>query len=180
MEGDRERCLQAGMDDYLSKPFTQDQLVELLERWLPLEATIEFSAPEPKKDPFANESSSIVTKAQLDPGAIKRLERRQEEGQAGLVLKTIKLYLEKTPDLLDRMREAAVLEELNELGERALRMAKVSGRVGAVDLAALCEEVARSCADGNFGAVSTTLDILEYEYLGVRAALKDMLQRRAA
>jgi len=34
MEGDRERCLQAGMDDYLSKPFGRDQLAECLGRWL--------------------------------------------------------------------------------------------------------------------------------------------------
>ncbi len=33
MKGDREQCLAAGMDDYLSKPFTQDQLGEVLERW---------------------------------------------------------------------------------------------------------------------------------------------------
>jgi signal transduction histidine kinase/ActR/RegA family two-component response regulator len=34
MEGDRERCIAAGMDDYLSKPFNRDQLLGTLERWL--------------------------------------------------------------------------------------------------------------------------------------------------
>ncbi|MEM6673052.1 MAG: ATP-binding protein [Planctomycetota bacterium] len=34
MEGDRERCLAAGMDDYIAKPLRSDQLVEVLERWL--------------------------------------------------------------------------------------------------------------------------------------------------
>jgi CheY-like chemotaxis protein len=33
--GDRERCLQAGMDDYVSKPFRQDELRRVIERWLP-------------------------------------------------------------------------------------------------------------------------------------------------
>ena len=37
MSGDRERFLAAGMDDYLSKPFTGDALRRLLERWLPPE-----------------------------------------------------------------------------------------------------------------------------------------------
>ena len=34
MAGDRERCLAAGMDDYLAKPFTQEQLRAMLARWL--------------------------------------------------------------------------------------------------------------------------------------------------
>lgn len=34
MEGDREQCLEAGMDDYLSKPFTRNQLMDVLQRWL--------------------------------------------------------------------------------------------------------------------------------------------------
>jgi CheY-like chemotaxis protein len=34
MDGDRDRCLAAGMDDYLAKPFTQDQLSEVLRRWM--------------------------------------------------------------------------------------------------------------------------------------------------
>jgi len=35
MKGDQERCLDAGMNDYLSKPFKQKQLLDILHRWLP-------------------------------------------------------------------------------------------------------------------------------------------------
>ena len=35
IKGDRERCLAAGMDDYLAKPFTRDQLMGILTRWGP-------------------------------------------------------------------------------------------------------------------------------------------------
>ncbi len=34
MDGDRERCLAAGMDDYISKPFGKAQLLAVLERWV--------------------------------------------------------------------------------------------------------------------------------------------------
>jgi CheY-like chemotaxis protein len=33
MQGEREHCIQAGMDDYLAKPFKRDQLQEVIARW---------------------------------------------------------------------------------------------------------------------------------------------------
>ena len=38
MTGDRERCIEAGMDDYISKPFTRESLSAVLERWRPKSA----------------------------------------------------------------------------------------------------------------------------------------------
>ena len=39
MKGDREKCLAAGMDDYIAKPFQPDTLAAVLERWLPRKAS---------------------------------------------------------------------------------------------------------------------------------------------
>lgn len=35
MDGDKGKCLQAGMDDYMSKPFTAEQFKDMLNRWIP-------------------------------------------------------------------------------------------------------------------------------------------------
>jgi CheY-like chemotaxis protein len=45
MQGDRERCLAAGMDDHLGKPFTADALRAMLDKWLPATAAV---APAPR------------------------------------------------------------------------------------------------------------------------------------
>ena len=40
IKGDRERCLDAGMDDYVSKPFSRQQLLEVVKRWVPAAAGV--------------------------------------------------------------------------------------------------------------------------------------------
>jgi CheY-like chemotaxis protein/HPt (histidine-containing phosphotransfer) domain-containing protein len=57
MRGDRERCLAAGMDDYIPKPFTPEQLETVLARWIPAAAAHRNAAPAP---PMARPSSDPV------------------------------------------------------------------------------------------------------------------------
>lgn len=53
LEGDSDRCLAGGMDDYLSKPFGLADLRAVLERWLPRRAAVERSSSVRESRPSA-------------------------------------------------------------------------------------------------------------------------------
>ena len=81
MRGDREDCLASGMDDYLSKPFGQAQLLEVLKRWLPADA---WSVEQPDFEPVTTEASEPSTdRADTGPRATERL---PEEPEAARIL----------------------------------------------------------------------------------------------
>ncbi|MFZ1988925.1 MAG: PAS domain S-box protein [Alphaproteobacteria bacterium] len=51
MTGDREKCLRAGMDDYLNKPLKADQITEMLRKWVPKDSAPRMAAESPVLDP---------------------------------------------------------------------------------------------------------------------------------
>jgi two-component system sensor histidine kinase/response regulator len=67
MAGDRERCLAAGMDDYVAKPILPSALAECLQRWIPRYASGEDGTPPP--------GGRAPGAARGDPGALAALER---------------------------------------------------------------------------------------------------------
>ena len=93
MTGDRERCLAAGMDDYLSKPLRSDELDAVLERWLD---TIPASdaAPAASADPF----EALVDEARM---------RLFRVDYPEIVDELIELFVQSTPPLLGELREGA-------------------------------------------------------------------------
>ena len=58
MEGDRARCLAAGMDDYLAKPFTMAQLSEMLTQWLRVQTAAQSTEPAPSPAAGPNHTPS--------------------------------------------------------------------------------------------------------------------------
>ncbi|MGE0679975.1 MAG: response regulator [Candidatus Binatia bacterium] len=92
MNGDRERCLAAGMDAYLSKPFQAQQLCQVIESLV--------SSPLPSTQTEANHAGA--PEAVFDQWAV--LER--VEGDVELLREVVGLFFEEAPELLSAIREA--------------------------------------------------------------------------
>jgi PAS domain S-box-containing protein len=135
MQGDRERCLAAGMDDYLSKPIQPGQLRAVLQRWSgPM-----GRPPEPTP---------------VDPGVLQAFRQLQEPGALDVLTEFIDLFLSDLEIRRGQILHAVRARDAE--GVRAASHALKSGAayIGARELARICQEVESAARAGNIEAAA--------------------------
>ena len=139
--GDRERCLAAGMDDYLAKPFTVEQLHEVMVRWL-------GPAAEPPGPPEAETEAKIEAEPPASPKPtvidmkyIDGISALQKPGSPNLLVKVIDKYLTVFPSQSEALATAIRMQDTATMRLAAHSLKSSSAMVGATELAELCRDV---------------------------------------
>jgi len=157
MAEDRDRCLGAGMDDYLAKPFEQVQLRTMLRQWIrPVQA-----------------GGGAGTAAPLDGRALDQLRALQRAGAPSVLARVIGLYDTEAPAVLEAMRRAAAAGDADGLRRAAHKLKSTSATLGATRLTELCR--ALEAAARLDGETASRLEAIETEYDRVRPALRAVL-----
>lgn len=180
MEGDRQQCLAAGMDDYLSKPFTQEQLLTILHRWSPLS-----SVPLARRKPPTSElpkPAPIQPEppiAMLDPKPLANIRALQRPGKPDLVRTVLEQYLTTTPPLLQELQSAIAQNDAAAVQRSAHSLKSSSATIGAVLIASLSKELEILGKTQDLATAATVISRIEAAYAEVQKALADRLQTRS-
>jgi two-component system sensor histidine kinase/response regulator len=174
MDGDRERCLAAGMDDYLSKPLAQAELVSVLAKWLP-GGDDKGIAPEVTTRSKSSEPAEVTPAPDHNPINSRALDNiRNLHGGEAILAKVIDLYLDDSPMILDELRDCVARGLPDEMRKAAHKFKSSSANLGADRLAELCKRLEMLGRSDSTAGASALLDELEQEYGSARAALKEM------
>jgi len=170
LEGDRERCLDAGMDDFLAKPFNRGDLRRCMARWLGNDPRT--SAPPPS--PAAAGEGARDEPAAVDPQVLGDLGRIGGSADPAQLGRWVDLYLSESDKFIGIIERALQAGDVDALRRAAHSLKSSSGMVGALVLAQLSgkiEELARAAdAEGArpYGGQ------LRGEFARVREALRRM------
>ena len=157
MQGDRERCLAAGMDDYLSKPLRGQALYETLGRWTRGSAPTVPTAPvSPLRDEPAR--SGYL----LDETVIADLQTLGDE----VLPELLSLYLRQVPEEIAELKKAVARRDAAAVADLTHKLKGSSRSVGAARLSAVAEELTACATDDGVGNAKALLHELE-------TALKD-------
>ncbi|MCX7067595.1 MAG: response regulator [Methylococcales bacterium] len=171
LAGDKAKCLNAGMDEWVTKPFTRKDLNEVLQKWLP-EQLIITDTTETNKEQVLKDSPSIDTnflQQNFDFSNPDDLEFLASLQQA---------FQESTDSTLSELQHSIENHDAEQIRQLAHNLKSISGNVGAMQLSALCKTMEQAGKNQHTKIVRELLRDMKTEYAKALSELKQILSHR--
>jgi signal transduction histidine kinase/DNA-binding NarL/FixJ family response regulator/HPt (histidine-containing phosphotransfer) domain-containing protein len=175
MAGDREKCLAAGMDDYLAKPVSIHQLKRCIGRWLPSSLGPDTAAAAPIEGlPATANTAPSEQVPVLDGKVLVELRDIMQDDYLGL----LKTFLRNAPELLEEARQAAAAGSADALVIPLHSLKSSSANVGAMALSRLARDGEKLARDGDVARAMQSLEQVEKGFAAAQRALREHISEQ--
>ena len=180
LTGDSERCLAAGMDDFVSKPFGVAKLRAALERWTRIGAANGGDAA-PRRPAVSTLTDAPETLRQasspLDASALAQIRALRRPGRPNLLLRLLREYLNATPSKLEELERAIGAGDHAAASSVAHGLKSISGTLGALGLSRTLARIEEAARQKQLLAMRAELGSLRHDCGAARRAFEQLLEQ---
>lgn len=170
MPGDKERCLAAGMDDYLPKPYSGEEMAVILQRWLPAERRKPVASP-----PTVAEVLNHTLPSALDPAALDKIRVLSPERADVLVSQLLRAYLKGAIGDMRSLAQAVQGGDAEQVARTAHGLKSSSFNVGANRFGEQLRDIETAGRTADRAAMAQGFAALSAEWGRVQRAIEDCL-----
>ena len=164
LQGDRQRCLEVGMNDYVSKPVSSQALTKVLAQWLPRRNEEREMVNETRTPPPSSDATSPVVFDRA--GMLARL--MDDENLAWVVTEA---FLHDIPGQIEALRSYLEVSDAAGAARQAHLLKGAAANVGGEALRALASEMEKAGKTGDLGSVAARMNSLDHQFLQLKEAM---------
>lgn len=174
MMGEKEKCLDAGMNDYITKPISAEKLITTAEKWL--SSTFIKPVPAPNKIVPLNQNTTPEQSKLIDwdkKAVLSRLLNNET-----LLHKVCIMFIEGTPSKINELKNAIAAKDFNQIGRLSHSLKGTSGDIGSIKLHKHFSEleVLADSGEDAFEDIKNKFSYIETSYVDLEVILKKYLQ----
>jgi CheY-like chemotaxis protein len=165
LEGDKEKCIEAGMTDYISKPFVIDEILKVV-------TTYGKGKAERK---FTGRSAEQQSDDLINVNAIQRLKELNEKVDPDFFKVVINMFLQQSPHLIEEIKHYFDEGQYEKMGQSAHKLKGSSLNLGASNLAELCKQIEVKARNNELTDIDKMVDSLKSVYERTEIELKKLV-----
>jgi response regulator RpfG family c-di-GMP phosphodiesterase len=163
LEGDKEKCIEVGMNDYISKPFLIEEIVERIRKWVSKNNNV-------KED--INSGSEVREEKMLNEKTINRLRQIMGESDPTFFDQVMRMFVSQGEEQVMQIRDAVAAGDIKQVGALAHKLKGSSLNVGANAMAETCRTMEIRTRENDSTGLDELARRLEKEFAATRREIE--------